>query len=306
MKANSYIEQLEKELPYQKIAVVGGLRSGKSTVRDILVREFGFEAVSFGAMLKEIYADTFRHVRDVEVKDVEALVAFGQACRAIDEDVWVSHVNNLLETREWELVNGYKSFSGIVIDDLRQPNEYQWAKDNGFKIIRINTDEDIRFDRAVKAGDKISKEDLYRDTESHYMNFEVDYEMRNEGSLKDFEQKVIDLFKYEFNEQLKEVKKVKRDIVANVMKVLPLLKAEAISGNHTSMEYLGAISHSLSTLSEQEHEVVVKLILNDGLRNEVADSLGISEWAVSKLRNSALEKLYDELIEGNEEMWYIM
>ena len=306
MKVNSYIEQLEKELPYQKIAVVGGLRSGKSTVRDIMVREFGFEPVSFGDMLKEIYADTFRHVRDVEVKDVEALVAFGQACRAIDENVWVSHVNNLLETREWELDNGYKSFSGIVIDDLRQPNEYQWARDNGFKIIRINTDRDIRFDRAVKAGDKISMEDLYRETESHYMNFEVDYEVRNEGSLKDFEQKIIDLFKYEFNEQLKEVKKVKRDIVANVLKVLPLLKAEALSGKHSSMEYLGAISYSLSALTEQEHEVVVKLILNDGLRKEVADSLGISEWAVSKLRNSALEKLYDELIEGNEEMWYIV
>ncbi|MFE5278591.1 hypothetical protein ACFQ9F_30120, partial [Bacillus cereus] len=76
---------------------------------------------------------------------------FGQLMRQIDGDVWVKHVE-----RKVEGIVDYRSTHdhhiGVVITDLRQPNEYEWARRNGFTIIRVTAPDDVRRQRAEQAG----------------------------------------------------------------------------------------------------------------------------------------------------------
>lgn len=298
-----YKKELLKSIPYQKIAVVGGIRSGKTSVRDILVSEFGFEVLSFGAKLKESLADVFQYVKDVEVKDVESLIKYGQSCRAIHPDVWISHVNESLKVCEKRSKEA-PVFTGVVIDDLRQPNEYQWARENGFTIIRVQASEDIRFERAINVGDKITREDLRKETESHYNKFEVDKEFTNEGTYEEFKEDVIEYFTEEFDKIAEKIKEEKRDRTAKMIMLYPIFKSKAYAGHSVAMEISAVFTHAIEiNLTDEEKKVITRLYVEQFTRSYVASELGISEWQVRKLRNEALDKLSNVLLEGDIEEW---
>src|SRR5699024_5657973 len=189
-----------------KIALTGKMRSGKSMVAEILWLEYDLTRRSFGGALK-YYADKmfegssaypieveeygepcpFDGKRDTRIKKPRKLYQdFGQAMRHLDEGIWIRHVEQAIETDKTFL-----NYKGVVIDDLRQPNEYEWAKANGFTIIRVNADESDRLDRAAKLGDKFSAEDLRHDTEQHVDSFAVDYEINNNGDKEALRRKVV-------------------------------------------------------------------------------------------------------------------
>jgi len=170
-----------------KLAITGKFRSGKDAVADRLFSEHGFELpIAFGSPLK-YYADKiYAHTpRDSSGKQRRMYQIFGQAARAFDEDVWVRHaeysVNMALNSR---------STTGIVISDLRQPNEYEWCKRNGFVIVRVTAPEEIRLERAKEAGDIFEADDLAHETEQYVDSFEVDYEIINNGTLFELYAKV--------------------------------------------------------------------------------------------------------------------
>ena len=71
----------------------------------------------------------------------------------------------------------------VLVNGVRQPNEYQRLKDEGFTIIRVSASDDLRIGRAKEAGDVFTEADLDHDTESHIDTFEVDYEVNNVGSI---------------------------------------------------------------------------------------------------------------------------
>ena len=179
-----------------KIALTGKMRSGKSTVAEILWLDYDLTRRSFGGALK-YYADKmfegstaypieieeygepcpFDGKRDTRIKKPRKLYQdFGQAMRQLDEDIWIRHVEKAIESDKL-----FPDYKGVVIDDLRQPNEYEWAKANGFTIIRVNAREDFRIQRAINSGDKFDLESLEHDTEQHVDSFAVDYEINNDG-----------------------------------------------------------------------------------------------------------------------------
>lgn len=172
-----------------KIALTGKMRSGKDEVARRLMYEHGFEfPIGFGDMLK-FYADkVYCHTVNTEAKQRRMYQVFGQACREYDPDVWIRHVefsvNKALDKR---------STRGIVISDLRQPNEYDWCKRNGFVIVRVTAPDEIRLERAKQAGDIFEADDLAHETESYVDSFEVDYEIVNDGSLDELYAKVDEL-----------------------------------------------------------------------------------------------------------------
>src|SRR5690606_34022195 len=173
-----------------KIALTGKLRSGKSAVAERLFYEHGFEwPISFGGKLK-YYADRIFDVSEGDRKPRAIYQQFGQLCRTIDEDVWIKHaefsVQQALDSR---------STRGIVIDDMRQPNEYEWCRENGFVIVRVTAPEDVRLERARQAGDIFDADDLAHETESYVDSFEVDAEISNEGTLDDLYAQVDALIK---------------------------------------------------------------------------------------------------------------
>ena len=188
-----------------KIALTGKMRSGKSTVAEILWLNYDLTLRSFGGALK-YYADKmfegssaypieveeygepcpFDGKRDTRIKKPRKLYQdFGQAMRQLDEDIWIRHVEQAIEIDKL-----FPDYKGVVIDDLRQPNEYEWAKANGFTIIRVNADEDLRLKRAEQAGDSFSADDLAHDTEQHVDGFIVDYTIVNDGGLSDLKRHI--------------------------------------------------------------------------------------------------------------------
>ncbi|MGQ0416340.1 hypothetical protein ACT4UL_13785 [Bacillus sp. HC-TM] len=73
--------------------------------------------------------------------------------------------------------------SKVLVNGVRQPNEYQRLKDESFVIIRVNSSVDLRISRAEKAGDVFTEADLEHETENHIDTFKVDYEINNIGTI---------------------------------------------------------------------------------------------------------------------------
>jgi len=165
-----------------KIALTGKMRSGKDSIANHLWFHHGFEyPVSFGQSLK-YYADKiYVHTpKESGGKQRRLYQTFGEAARKYDSLVWVRHaefsVNELLKKRD---------IKGIVISDLRQPNEFEWCRANDFVIVRVSASLEERVRRAEIAGDAFELAQLEHETESYVDSFEVDYELINDGSLAD-------------------------------------------------------------------------------------------------------------------------
>ncbi|MBJ8056352.1 hypothetical protein JDS87_32095 [Bacillus cereus] len=71
----------------------------------------------------------------------------------------------------------------MLITDIRKPVEYERAKSEGFKILRIAAPDELRIERAKRRGDVFKPADLNHPTETALDGFKVDYEIVNDGSL---------------------------------------------------------------------------------------------------------------------------
>lgn len=164
--------------PHIYIALTGKMRSGKDTVAKQLAKQFKKETfhvnqIAFGdalkAKAKELYPEEF-----VEGKKPRELYQwFGQTLRERNEDVWVNQVAQFInkknkDTQQW----GYDP-QVYIITDLRQPNEYQFCKDNNFIIIKVECDDVTRVNRMNALGDNYTPTDLHHDTETHIDSFDV-------------------------------------------------------------------------------------------------------------------------------------
>lgn len=164
-----------------KIAVTGKLRSGKDTVAYHLTDKHGFGLpISFGWQLKRIYHELFPWI-PADIKQREGYQKFGQLIREhFDEDVWIKHA-----AKSVEIALDSRSTKGVVIKDLRQPNEYEWARKNGFIVVRVTASDELRIKRAKLAGDEFGEANLTHETEQHVDSFDVDYELTNDGDYED-------------------------------------------------------------------------------------------------------------------------
>ncbi|MFU1888324.1 hypothetical protein [Bacillus wiedmannii] len=95
--------------------------------------------------------------------------------REIDPDIWVKMTMGKVHEYCFEdALNKVNHKPKVLVNGVRQPNEYQRLRDEGFMIIRVNASDDIRIDRVHSAGDLFTEADLTHDTESHIDTFEVD------------------------------------------------------------------------------------------------------------------------------------
>ena len=178
-----------------RIAICGQLRSGKSLIAEHLQTNKGFKIISFGSRLKQAADELFAYSevykpeiitapcpfggkREIGRKKPRRLYQdFGEALRALDGDIWITHAEQAMKAYEL-----FRDTKGIVLDDLRQPRELEWARANGYTIIRVTAPENVRVERATALGDDFDTESLTHETEMHVDGFEVDYEITNDGS----------------------------------------------------------------------------------------------------------------------------
>ena len=166
-----------------KIGLIGGMRAGKDTVAEHICYYHGFEyPIAFGSALKRLAHNIFMDVPK-EPKP-RKLYQFMNKMREYDPDVWIKHLEIM-----YEYYVDRRSTSGIVLTDIRQPNEYEWARANGFIIVKVEAPAAIRKERA-KQSDDFSEEDLTHSTESYTDEFAFDYSITNDGSLDELKAKV--------------------------------------------------------------------------------------------------------------------
>ena len=166
-----------------KLALCGRMRSGKDAIAEYLVANYGFKRFAFGDWIRKIcYALYPKQFADSKPRAL--LQQFGQMARKFDEDVWIKRTLTDIEI-EGSHLKYRKSPLCPVISDLRQPNEYDALKREGFVIIRVTAPEDVRIQRMLAAGDAFNPEDLVHDTEQYVDSFVVDYEITNDGTLEE-------------------------------------------------------------------------------------------------------------------------
>src|SRR5690606_34208025 len=117
-----------------------------------------------------------------------SLYQFMNVMREYDPDVWVRPVARAVES-----ALDSKSTRGIVISDVRQANEYEWCKANGFTMIRVTAPLADRVKRAERAGDAFELADLAHKTESYVDSFDVAYDVVNDGTLDELRTKIDEI-----------------------------------------------------------------------------------------------------------------
>ena len=185
-------KEIKRNFTVTKLALTGKMRAGKDAAAHRLRLRHDFVGLAFGEDLKRIYHELNPWV-PLEPKPRAAYQEFGQEMRRLyGEDIWIRHV----ERRLGILMESFEMFSdrlNVVITDLRQPNEYEWARAQGFTIVRVSAPDEVRFERALRAGDDFTADDLLHHTESYAEGFEVDFEIENSGSLDELQAQVDEL-----------------------------------------------------------------------------------------------------------------
>lgn len=170
-----------------KIAITAQMRAGKDTVGNYFRDKHGYRTFAFADKPKRIAEDLFDYVEFADFgKDREKPRDVAEALRLyVDPNVWVRYV-----ARQIEAAEDSKSLRGIVIKDVRLKQEYEWVRANGYTVIKLETPEETRKDRAKAAGDKERPEDYTHDSERYVNGFEADYTIVNDGTLTELYEKV--------------------------------------------------------------------------------------------------------------------
>jgi dephospho-CoA kinase len=180
---------VNREVTIVKLALCGRLRSGKDTAANHLYIKYGFSTVAFGDALKKNAHATFPWIYEWN-KPRALYQQFGQLMRQIDPDVWIKHAEQAVKGAIDFRVNTGAEKIGVVLTDVRQQNEVDWCRANGFTLIRVTAPDKDRIARAIAAGDDFSVHDLTHETELAIDGFAVDYEIVNDGSVDDLKRKV--------------------------------------------------------------------------------------------------------------------
>lgn len=164
-----------------KIALMGEARSGKDTLAGFFL-EKGLTQFTFATGIKEI-VDKYFPTASANGKPRRHLQVIGQQLRTLDEDVWVNYT--LGKVNKFVRQFPVQASDGIIITDLRQPNEYRALVKEGFIIVRVDADKAVRVARMKEAGDIFSEKDLTHETEKYVMSLATDYIVDNNGTKKD-------------------------------------------------------------------------------------------------------------------------
>ena len=119
-----------------KIAIIGKMCSGKSTIAKIIMDyDSSYQTFSFGGAVKKYAKEIF----NMQGKDRSLLINFANKMREIDKDVWVRPV-----------IEDSSLFDNCIVDDVRYQNEVNALIHDGWKIIQLQVSPDIQKRRIMK------------------------------------------------------------------------------------------------------------------------------------------------------------
>jgi uridine kinase len=148
--------------------------SGKTTLANVLVNDFGYTKISFARLLK----DTAENLYGPMTKNNESrkiLQEMSDDLKKWDKELFITHL--LLDIEDYINV----SHNTIVVDDLRYKREYDVLKDNGFVIIGVGCREDERLKRIYSLYPDTDVERLSHVSELEWRDMRMDYWIDNTG-----------------------------------------------------------------------------------------------------------------------------
>lgn len=207
------MKEVKKSSPKILIGIAGKAGSGKDTVGDILSNG---EVYKFADPIKDIVCGLLDiHRNKLEDRDFKETIhpLFNKSPRELMQVIGTDLLRDQLDKGIWvkNMDCKYENSKGslFVITDLRFKNEYDWIKEKGGIVIKVE-----RPDNNLKQTNHISENDLDRD-------LEWDYVIENTGSLKELYVKskeirdkinkdreisleeIVDSFKDDFKEYIK-------------------------------------------------------------------------------------------------------
>jgi hypothetical protein len=183
--------------PLPDIAFFGKMRAGKDEAFQV-IESMGFHVkrVAFGDTMKERFFQTFPWIPK-EPKPIAELIEYGQSMRGIDEDVWVRPTMARLKVARDILAQHGLNVPSAIFTDVRQPNELEACIALGCKIVYIHAHENVRVDRMLANGEKVSREVLDAPTEMYIDEWlaqeKADYVLTNNGDRNNLISQVTEL-----------------------------------------------------------------------------------------------------------------
>lgn len=172
-----------------RIGLLGEMRAGKDTVGQMIADNLEtytfFNTFSSGIheVIQEYLPDLYK-----EGKPRQALQQIGQLFRSFDQDVWINHL-----FKSEKFAGAYHTKQNIIVTDIRQPNEVKRLKELGFLIIKVTADKEVRYLRAVEAGDNFNTAMLQHETEELVNVCDFDISVDNSGTKGELEATVKQL-----------------------------------------------------------------------------------------------------------------
>lgn len=128
------------------IGLVGKARSGKSSVANILVEEFGYEVFPMAGPIRKAIQAAFPFVTgyDLGGNKEEVIPELGHTGRHMLQQMGHNWGRESIGDRTWIKANeahikmNKVEFSSVVVDDVRYDNECEWIKSKGGYIIGVD------------------------------------------------------------------------------------------------------------------------------------------------------------------------
>jgi len=178
------------------IGISGYQSSGKDTVADYLVKEYGFVKLSFASALKDIVAIIFGWSRE----KLEGLTVEDRKWREEIDEKWAKTLSIPILTPRYVLQhlgtevfrnhfhpdiwtkiieNQLFLYRNVVISDCRFVNEIEMIKNNGGQIIQVHRD----------SLGVIENANMHR-SESEWIHCHCDWIIKNDGTIEELHKQI--------------------------------------------------------------------------------------------------------------------
>lgn len=189
------IAELKAKLNKSKlVGLIGNAGSGKTTVANIIERDYGYERLRFAGTIKAmvstmlacagISGDRISEMIEGDLKETACDELSGKSPRYVMQRLGTEFGRELISQNIWvditmAQVQSFQELGkSVVIDDVRFPNEIKAIKDAGGKIFRVVRDNDT----IPEAGHK-----------SEGQLLEFDNTINNIGSVVELENQIAKL-----------------------------------------------------------------------------------------------------------------
>lgn len=199
------------------IGVVGFLGSGKGTVGDVLIQEQGYYRLSFADAVKDAVSVIFGWPRHLLEGDTQESRGFRESTDGFWSErfgytVTPRYMLQLMGTEAgrdvfnkdiwiYTLEKRMQGLENVVIPDVRFPNEIEFIKSKGGKVLRVKRGPEPDWYDLAHAANNLSfmhnpeaREEMHKSgihySEWAWIGQDFDFVVENEGSIEDLKIKI--------------------------------------------------------------------------------------------------------------------